>query len=221
MFDSYLIEVDGYIVPSGKMTVRQALEKALFGTEGLTPRQSSPTKWQAIVVTRALLHLLDRAEKAEARAEAAERPVAAPVAAATLVDLTEVAEQCFDQWDKDMKPGKLLSALAGHLPGYDRRIDRIRATLASPTSTDRAAAPVEPVFGWPNPEPPTSTDRAAYERGVRDAMAFVEADRVPAIIGVLLDQPAPDGGGETIDCRKPTTAEHMSARRKRKGGTEA
>ena len=47
-----------------------------------------------------------------------------------LADLELVCGEIFDRWDKDQRSGKLLLALSGFtLPGYDPRVDRIRAAL--------------------------------------------------------------------------------------------
>lgn len=47
-----------------------------------------------------------------------------------LDDLSLICEEIFERWDKDMRSGKLLTALAGRAPEYDSRVDRIRAILA-------------------------------------------------------------------------------------------
>lgn len=47
-----------------------------------------------------------------------------------LKDLQSVAAEIFDRWDKDMKPGKLLTALEGRIENYDPRVTRILAALA-------------------------------------------------------------------------------------------
>jgi hypothetical protein len=44
-------------------------------------------------------------------------------------DLRSVCDEIFGRWDKDMRSGKLLTALAGRLPGYDPRVTRILAAL--------------------------------------------------------------------------------------------
>jgi hypothetical protein len=46
-----------------------------------------------------------------------------------LAELELIAEEIFQRWDADMRPGKLLSALAGHVKNYDPRVDRIRDIL--------------------------------------------------------------------------------------------
>jgi hypothetical protein len=51
-----------------------------------------------------------------------------------LADLELVAGEIFERWDKDMRSGKLLTALSGLMaPGYDPRVDRIRQALAAST----------------------------------------------------------------------------------------
>jgi hypothetical protein len=47
-----------------------------------------------------------------------------------LGDLESVCADLFDRWDRDMRAGKLLTALQGQVPGYDPRVDRIRRALA-------------------------------------------------------------------------------------------
>jgi hypothetical protein len=47
-----------------------------------------------------------------------------------LDDLESVCADLFSRWDRDMRAGKLLTALEGRLPGYDPRVDRIRRALA-------------------------------------------------------------------------------------------
>ena len=44
--------------------------------------------------------------------------------------LTAVADEIFERWDKDMRSGKLLTALAGRLSGYRADIDALRAALS-------------------------------------------------------------------------------------------
>lgn len=54
-----------------------------------------------------------------------------------LADLETVCGDIFDRWDKDMRPGKLLTALSGNMSeGYDPRVDRIRRALQSPALSD-------------------------------------------------------------------------------------
>ena len=47
-----------------------------------------------------------------------------------LEDLRSVSAEIFERWDKDMRSGKLLTALEGRVLGYDRRVNRIRHALA-------------------------------------------------------------------------------------------
>ena len=49
-----------------------------------------------------------------------------------LQEVLKLAIQAHDHWqnDQDAKVGKILLALSGHLPRYDKRIDAIHATLA-------------------------------------------------------------------------------------------
>lgn len=55
----------------------------------------------------------------------------------TLIErLDAICEEIFDHWDKDQRSGKLLTALAGRLPGYRNDVDVIRQALAT---VDRAA----------------------------------------------------------------------------------
>lgn len=52
------------------------------------------------------------------------------VAHTPLGDLELVAGDLFERWDADMRSGKLLTALSGHMaPGYDPRVDRVRLAL--------------------------------------------------------------------------------------------
>src|SRR5688572_7707248 len=56
---------------------------------------------------------------------------------ATLLELLEqVCDEIFKRWDKDMRSGKLLSALSGRVNNYDPRVTAIRAALS--TGLERA-----------------------------------------------------------------------------------
>lgn len=57
-----------------------------------------------------------------------------------LTDLEDVCDEIFERWDKDMRSGKLLTALAGRIENYDQRVIRIRQAL---TAMQRAAAKPE------------------------------------------------------------------------------
>jgi len=46
-----------------------------------------------------------------------------------LQDLKAICAEIYDRWDKDMRSGKLLQALAGTLPKYRADVDRVRAAL--------------------------------------------------------------------------------------------
>ena len=60
---------------------------------------------------------------------------AAPELLEALQNLSIVMRELHDHWDndRDMKVGKGLLALSGLLPGYDKRIDVIRAAIAKAT----------------------------------------------------------------------------------------
>ena len=50
---------------------------------------------------------------------------------AALLAARECADEAYDHWDADreVKAGKMLMAIAGHIPGYDVRTDAIDAAL--------------------------------------------------------------------------------------------
>ena len=53
----------------------------------------------------------------------------------SLQEVVKLANQAHDHWDSDhdAKVGKILLALSGHLPRYDKRIDAIHAAIAKAT----------------------------------------------------------------------------------------
>lgn len=48
-----------------------------------------------------------------------------------------ICDEIFDRWDKDMKPGKLLSALAGRLENYRDDVTEVRKSLTFDITVDR------------------------------------------------------------------------------------
>lgn len=48
-----------------------------------------------------------------------------------LRELEKICDEIFERWDKDQRSGKLLTALAGRLPGYRADVDRVRAALTA------------------------------------------------------------------------------------------
>lgn len=48
-----------------------------------------------------------------------------------LQKLETICDEIFERWDKDMRSGKLLLALAGRLPGYRPDVDAVRAALTA------------------------------------------------------------------------------------------
>jgi hypothetical protein len=50
--------------------------------------------------------------------------------------LRQVSDEIFDRWDKDMRSGKLLTALAGRLTKYDPRVTAICSALAAAETHD-------------------------------------------------------------------------------------
>lgn len=58
-----------------------------------------------------------------------------PVLVTVLQDVVMLAEEMHTHWDndRDAKVGKYLLALAGRLPGYDKRTDEIHAAIANAT----------------------------------------------------------------------------------------
>lgn len=44
--------------------------------------------------------------------------------------LTTICDEIFQRWDKDMRSGKLLLALSGHLPSYRADVTAVRRALA-------------------------------------------------------------------------------------------
>ena len=58
-----------------------------------------------------------------------------------LEQLEKICDEIFERWDKDMRSGKLLTALAGRLPGYRADVDAVRAALAKhPLSGDLSSS---------------------------------------------------------------------------------
>lgn len=57
---------------------------------------------------------------------------AAPDLLEALQNLSIVMQELHDHWDndRDAKVGKILIALSGHLPRYDKRIDELHAAIA-------------------------------------------------------------------------------------------
>lgn len=53
-----------------------------------------------------------------------------------LEKLDRICDEIFERWDKDQRSGKLLTALAGRLPGYRPDVDEVRAALST---SERAA----------------------------------------------------------------------------------
>jgi len=53
------------------------------------------------------------------------------LAKTTLEKLEAICDEIFERWDKDQRSGKLLSALAGRLPGYRGDVDEVRAALTT------------------------------------------------------------------------------------------
>jgi len=49
----------------------------------------------------------------------------------TLEKFETICAEIYERWDKDMRSGKLLLALAGELPGYRKDVDEVRAALAA------------------------------------------------------------------------------------------
>jgi hypothetical protein len=60
---------------------------------------------------------------------------AAPDLLEALQEVVKLANQAHDHWDndRDAKVGKILLALSGHMPRYDKRIDAIHAAIAKAT----------------------------------------------------------------------------------------
>lgn len=48
-----------------------------------------------------------------------------------LEQLEAICDEILERWDKDMRSGKLLTALAGRCHGYRKDVDEIRAALAA------------------------------------------------------------------------------------------
>lgn len=46
-----------------------------------------------------------------------------------LEQLDTICAEIYERWDKDMRSGKLLQALAGKLPGYRSDVDAVRQAL--------------------------------------------------------------------------------------------
>jgi hypothetical protein len=92
-----------------------------------------------------------------------------------LGDLELIAGDIFDRWDKDMRSGKLLTALSGHLsPGYDPRVDRLRAALAAVPALYDALSLYVSICGNTCSYVSRETAGEMYEKG-RAAIAKAEA----------------------------------------------
>lgn len=72
--------------------------------------------------------------RAEAKANA-RLIAAAPDLLEALKLVVTIASEAHDHWDNDnnVKVGKILIALSGHLPRYDKRIDEMHAAIAKAT----------------------------------------------------------------------------------------
>jgi hypothetical protein len=67
--------------------------------------------------------------------------------AAALASAIAVADEAVTEWDRapsGARPGKILMALAGHLPGYRKDTDLIHAALYQATARNVAAQPPLP-----------------------------------------------------------------------------
>jgi hypothetical protein len=63
---------------------------------------------------------------------------AAPDLLEALQEVVKLANQAHNHWDndRDAKVGKILLALSGHMPRYDKRIDAIHAAIAKATGAE-------------------------------------------------------------------------------------
>ncbi|KPL55536.1 hypothetical protein ABB55_27615 [Prosthecomicrobium hirschii] len=78
------------------------------------------------------------------RASLAEAEKARDAAHAALALIPPIADEIFERWDKDMRPAKLLTALAGRLNGYRPDVTEIvAAVLASPAAAKAKAIEAE------------------------------------------------------------------------------
>lgn len=60
-----------------------------------------------------------------------------------LKQLEKICDEIFDTWDKDQRPGKLLSALSGRIKRYREDVTDVRAALAPPSSDMDAAKKIK------------------------------------------------------------------------------
>jgi hypothetical protein len=113
-------------------------------------------------------------------------------AISALEKLDRICNEIFDRWDKDQRSGKLLTALAGLLPGYRADVDEVRAALS-------AAAPRQ-AEGWR--EPVTYLVKevggmwSAFEHELRYNMGHTNYNCVAvrlAAVEALLREPASNG----------------------------
>lgn len=106
---------------------------------------------------------------------------------AELVALDSICDEIFERWDKDMRPGKLLSALGGRLPGYRGDVEKIRAALSTiatlTAERDAGIAPdhlIERILANDTPIGPEDQDSLKLFRDATDRakahLAETEAD---------------------------------------------
>lgn len=68
-----------------------------------------------------------------------------------LKQLEAICDEIFEHWDKDMRPGKLLIALAGELPKYRADVSAVRSALAASAAAHDVLAErkrQQEVEGW-------------------------------------------------------------------------
>jgi hypothetical protein len=84
----------------------------------------------SVCIRHTVNHTLNAAGDANARLIAA-----APELLEALKLVVTIASEAHDHWDndRDAKVGKILIALSGHLPRYDKRIDELHAAISKAT----------------------------------------------------------------------------------------
>jgi hypothetical protein len=118
-----------------------------------------------------------------------------------LQKLEAICEEIQERWDKDMRSGKLLLALAGHIPRYRQDVTDVRDALASsqewqPIETaPKDGTPI--LLGWQGKH--FDASKGHFENGcwgwLTEKMAFRAYDTQPTHWMSLPSSPSPKAEG--------------------------